>query len=587
MVTFLIYQIKVAVIMAVFYLFYRLMLSRDTWHRLNRIVLLGTAVVSFLLPLCIITFHKTVSVPFTPALSHTATAAANPVMPHTPWWHTALLAAYLGGVLFVLVKITLSIIRLRRMIKNAHKETLPDGTQVLIMDGNGPSFSWMGHIIVSRADWQSGCREIIRHENAHVSLGHSFDVMLVDIISAAQWFNPAIWLLRMDLRAVHEFEADDAVLRAGTDLRSYQRLLISKAAAMNGYTIANNFNHSILKNRIFMMEKKETTARSASKALWLLPMVCICLAVNAKREVNYVYDYSALEADSARTQTARTVYNATLDYDQPQNVVATARMNYDDIEMAVPANSQLDQKSLMELIPNIPGVEVSDDGTITVNGKTISKVLVDGQPYTPQEVVETSSEPSASTGKDNSIYDLLTGSDKLDMSITMESDPITVSSSSSDPSIDILKALYQARIDGMDEQESKKARRDLKQLEKNLNKANNKLVRMERRQERQLTRNLNRFLKQNPDAIENPELIPQELMTKKSINAKVSTKQVDLQALGLPDINLTQRVMSDVSVDSQNNMFINGHKVSRILINGEEITPEQFEELASLVSPQE
>ena len=573
--------------MAVFYLFYRLMLSRDTWHRLNRIVLLGTAVVSFLLPLCIITFHKTVSVPFTPALSHTAVAAANPVMPHTPWWHTALLAAYLGGVLFVLVKITLSIIRLRRIIKNAHKETLPDGTQVLIMDGNGPSFSWMGHIIVSRADWQSGCREIIRHENAHVSLGHSFDVMLVDIISAAQWFNPAIWLLRMDLRAVHEFEADDAVLRAGTDLRSYQRLLISKAAAMNGYTIANNFNHSILKNRIFMMEKKETTARSASKALWLLPMVCICLAVNAKREVNYVYDYSALEADSARTQTARTVYNATLDYDQPQNVVATARMNYDDIEMAVPANSQLDPKSLVELIPNIPGVEVSDDGTITVNGKTISKVLVDGQPYTPQEVVETLSEPSASTGKDNSIYDLLTGSDKLDMSITMESDPITVSSSSSDPSIDILKALYQARIDGMDEQESKKARRDLKQLEKNLNKANNKLVRMERRQERQLTRNLNRFLKQNPDAIDNPELIPQELMTKKSINAKVSTKQVDLQALGLPDIDLTQRVMSDVSVDSQNNMFINGHKVSRILINGEEITPEQFEELASLVSPQE
>ena len=587
MVTFLIYQLKVAVIMAVFYLFYRLMLSRDTWHRLNRIVLLGTAVVSFLLPLCIITFHKTVSVPFTPALSHTATAAANPVMPHTPWWHTALLAAYLGGVLFVLVKITLSIIRLRRMIKNAHKETLPDGTQVLIMDGNGPSFSWMGHIIVSRADWQSGCREIIRHENAHVSLGHSFDVMLVDIISAAQWFNPAIWLLRMDLRAVHEFEADDAVLRAGTDLRSYQRLLISKAAAMNGYTIANNFNHSILKNRIFMMEKKETTARSASKALWLLPMVCICLAVNAKREVNYVYDYSALEADSARTQTARTVYNATLDYDQPQNVVTTARMNYDDIEMAIPANSQLDQKSLMELIPNIPGVEVSDDGTITVNGKTISKVLVDGQPYTPQEVVETSSEPSASTGKDNSIYDLLTGSDKLDMSITIESDPITVSSSSSDPSIDILKALYQARIDGMDEQESKKARRDLKQLERNLNKANNRLVRMERRQERQLTRNLNRFLKQNPDAIDNPELIPQELMTKKSINAKVSTKQIDLQALGLPDIDLTQRVMSDVSVDSQNNMFINGHKVSRILINGEEITPEQFEELASLVSPQE
>ena len=586
MITFLTYQLKVAVIMAVFYIFYRLFLIKDSWHRLNRIVLLSTALLSFLLPVCIITIHKTEVLPM-PVAQLMQTVSSTPDQPSTPWWHIALMTVYAAGVVFVLARVLASALRVRSIIRHARKEFMADGTTVYIMPGNAASFSWMGHIVISEADWNNNESAIIRHEKAHVALHHSIDVLITDLIAAAQWFNPAIWMLRIDLRAVHEYEADDTVLRAGTDLCSYQYLLISKAAAMNGYTIANNFNHSILKNRIFMMEKERTTGRSLLRALYLLPLVCISLAVNAKREVNYVYDYSALEADSARTQTARTVYNATLDYDQPQNVVATARMNYDDIEMAVPANSQLDQKSPMELIPNIPGVEVSDDGTITVNGKTISKVLVDGQPYTPQEVVETLSEPSASTGKNNSIYDLLTGSDKLDMSITIESDPITVSSSSSDPSIDILKALYQARIDGMDEQTSKKTQKELKQLERNLNKANNRLVRMERRQERQLTRNLNRFLKQNPDAIDNPELIPQELMTKKSINAKVSTKKVDLQALGLPDIDLTQRVMSDVSVDSQNNMFINGHKVSRILINGEEITPEQFEELASLVSPQE
>ena len=586
MITFLTYQLKVAVIMAVFYIFFRLLLIKDSWHRLNRIVLLSTALLSFLLPVCIITIHKTEVLPM-PVAQLMQAVSSTPAQPSVPWWQIALMAVYTTGVVFVLARVLTSVIRVRNIIKDARKEVLADGTVVYIMPGNAASFSWMGHIVISEADWNNNESAIIRHEKAHVALHHSIDVLITDLIAAAQWFNPAIWMLRIDLRAVHEYEADDTVLRAGTDLRSYQYLLISKAAAMNGYTIANNFNHSILKNRIFMMEKETSTRRSLLRALYLLPLVCISLAVNAKREVNYVYDYSALEADSARTQTARTVYNATLDYDQPQNVVATARMNYDDIEMAVPANSQLDQKSLVELIPNIPGVEVSDDGTITVNGKTISKVLVDGQPYTPQEVVETLSEPSASTGKNNSIYDLLTGSDKLDMSITIESDPITVSSSSPDPSIDILKALYQARIDGMDEQTSKKTQKELKQLERNLNKANNRLVRMERRQERQLTRNLNRFLKQNPDAIDNPELIPQELMTKKSINAKVSTKKVDLQALGLPDIDLAQRVMSDVSVDSQNNMFINGHKVSRILINGEEITPEQFEELASLVSPQE
>lgn len=586
MVAFLIYQLKVAVIMAVFYIFFRLLLIKDSWHRLNRIVLLSTALLSFLLPVCIITIHKT-EVLSMPVAQLPQAVSSTPTQPSTPWWHIALMAVYTAGVVFVLARVLASALRVRSIIRHARKEVTADGTTVFVMPGNAPSFSWMGHIVISEADWSNHETAVIDHEKAHVALRHSIDVLITDIIAALQWFNPAIWMLLIDLRAVHEYEADDTVLRAGADIRSYQYLLISKAAAMNGYTIVNNFNHSILKNRIFMMEKETSTRRSLLRALYLLPLVCISLAVNAKREVNYVYDYSALEADSARTQTARTVCNATLDYDQPQNVVATARMNYDDIEMAVPANSQLDQKSLVELTPNIPGVEVSDDGTITVNGKTISKVLVDGQPYTPQEVVETLSEPSASTGKNNSIYDLLTGSDKLNMSITMESDPITVSSSSSDPSIDILKALYQARIDGMDELTSKKTQKELKQLERNLNKANNRLVRMERRQERQLTRNLNRFLKQNPDAIDNPELIPQELMTKKSINAKVSTKKVDLQALGLPDIDLTQRVMSDASVDSQNNMLINGHKVSRILINGEEITPEQFEELASLVSPQE
>lgn len=628
MITFLTYQLKVAVIMAVFYIFFRLLLIKDSWHRLNRIVLLSTALLSLLLPVCIITIHKTEVLPV-PMTQLMQAVSSTPAQPSTPWWHIALMAVYAAGVTFVLARVLASALRVRRLIRHARKEVLADGTTVYVMPGNDPSFSWMGHIVISEADWRNNETAIINHEKAHVALHHSIDVLITDIIAALQWFNPAIWMLRIDLRAVHEYEADDTVLRAGTDIRSYQYLLISKAAAMNGYTIANNFNHSILKNRIIMMEKETSTGRSLLRALYLLPLVCISLALNAQTKVDYVNDDKTvttsvvvneikLDGEAMEGLPLDRILNllpdlkkdangkiSTSQGSQVQKIIVNGKVLYGqeataNAEPAIPRISVVDSGSDMnidfsgyssesvdKIIKALPGAEFDDDGTITVNGKTISKVLVGGQPYTPQEVVETLSEPSASTGKNNSIYDLLTGSDKLDMSITIESDPITVSSSSSDPSIDILKALYQARIDGMDEQTSKKTQKELKQLERNLNKANNRLVRMERRQERQLTRNLNRFLKQNPDAIDNPELIPQELMTKKSINAKVSTKKVDLQALGLQDFDLTQRVMSDVSVDSQNNMFINGHKVSRILINGEEITPEQFEELASLVSPQE
>ena len=210
----------------------------------------------------------------------------------------------------------------------------------------------MGHIVISEADWNNRETAVIDHEKAHVALHHSIDVLITDLIAALQWFNPAIWMLRIDLRAVHEYEADDTVLRAGADIRSYQYLLISKAAAMNGYTIANNFNHSILKNRIFMMEKETSTRRSLLRALYLLPLVCISLALNAQTKVTYVYKDN--NADQSKKVT---VAKVTVDQD---SLEFSGTINYDIIKL-------------------LPGVQFDQDGKITVNGKPVSKVLMDGK----------------------------------------------------------------------------------------------------------------------------------------------------------------------------------------------------------------
>ena len=349
--TFLTYQLKVAVIMAVFYIFFRLLLIKDTWHRLNRIVLLSTALLSFLLPVCIITIHKTEVLPM-PVDQLMQAVSSTPAQPSAPWWHIALMTVYAAGVVFVLAKVLTSALRVRSIIRHARKEVSADGTTVYVMPGNDPSFSWMGHIVISEADWNNRETAIINHEKAHVALHHSIDVLITDIIAALQWFNPAIWMLRIDLRAVHEYEADDTVLRAGTDLRSYQYLLISKAAAMNGYTIANNFNHSILKNRIFMMEKERTTRRSLLRALYLLPLVCISLALNAQTKVTYVYNDN--QADQS-----------------PKVTVAKVTLNQDSLEFTGTLN--------YDLIKSLPGVQFDENGNITVNGKPVSKVLMDGK----------------------------------------------------------------------------------------------------------------------------------------------------------------------------------------------------------------
>ncbi len=372
--TFLTYQLKVAVIMAVFYIFFRLLLIKDTWHRLNRIVLLSTALLSFLLPVCIITIHKTEVLPM-PVDQLMQAVSSTPAQPSTPWWHIALMTAYAAGVVFVLAKVLTSALRVRSIIRHARKEVSADGTTVYVMPGNDPSFSWMGHIVISEADWNNRETAIINHEKAHVALRHSIDVLITDIIAALQWFNPAIWMLRIDLRAVHEYEADDTVLRSGTDLRSYQYLLISKAAAMNGYTIANNFNHSILKNRIFMMEKERTTRRSLLRALYLLPLVCISLALNAQTKVNYVFKNPS-DQDSKVTIARITYdqdtlkYSGALIYENPEHGKEVMKME---------AYKLPDGTSVDDAIKSLPGVQVDEDGNITVNGKPVKRIIVNGQ----------------------------------------------------------------------------------------------------------------------------------------------------------------------------------------------------------------
>lgn len=95
-------------------------------------------------------------------------------------------------------------------------------------------FSWMKYVVMSEEDYACGGGTILVHEQAHQRLGHSWDLLLVDLLGCLQWFNPAMWLLRVELRAVHEYEADEQVLRCGVDAKDYQMLLIKRPLAGGG-----------------------------------------------------------------------------------------------------------------------------------------------------------------------------------------------------------------------------------------------------------------------------------------------------------------------------------------------------------------
>ena len=301
MTEFLIYQGKAAIALAVFYMFYRLLLSKETFHRFNRIGLLGTAALSFVLPLCVITFNEVVVVPAMTGSSETIVgeiADTVAIVPEVsePIWPFALCSFFALGAMAVLAHVVISIIGIRRMICSGSRQALESGETLIITETDTAPFSWMKYIVISREDYESGYSQILTHEKAHIALRHSWDILFVDMITALQWFNPAIWMLKADLRALHEFEADDAVLRSGANIKEYQYLLIRKAVSKSGYSVANSFNHSTLKARITMMLNKKSSRMSAWKALYVIPLVGISLAATAETKVDYQYEGQQPEA---------------------------------------------------------------------------------------------------------------------------------------------------------------------------------------------------------------------------------------------------------------------------------------------------
>ena len=294
MMEFLIYDLKVAVLVAVFYMFYRLLLSRETFHRTNRVVLLATAVASFVLPLCVITLHRTVVVSGAGLIALDGlgmTEVADAAEPQMPLWQVLTIITFFVGIVLTLGHTLVGILKVWRLISHSEHHRQSDGTTICVVDREVSPFSWMHYIVLSRSDYEAQDASVLAHERGHIRQHHSLDVLLVDTLTALQWFNPAMWMLRQDLRDIHEYEADAAVLSQGINMRQYQYLLIQKAVAACGYSVANGITHSTLKNRINMMlTNKKTNRASWMKLLAMLPIVGAALALNAETVNDYVYE---------------------------------------------------------------------------------------------------------------------------------------------------------------------------------------------------------------------------------------------------------------------------------------------------------
>lgn len=302
----IIYLLQSGACLAGFYFVYKLFLSRETLHRFNRMLLLSVIVVSAVLPLCRITVERELPVAATETVIEVSEiTAAEIVEDKSVDYETAICIVFLLGAAATAARLIFSIASVRRIIASGTTTTTDDGISLTIMDGDTKPFSWMRHIVLSAKDAEENGRIIIAHETAHIRLHHSWDILAVDIIGCMQWFNPALWLLRRELQSLHEYEADDAVLASGVNIKEYQMLLIKKAVGGRLLTIANCLNHSKLKNRITMMLQKPSSRWSAGKALLMLPLVGLSLGAFARTVYVLPQEQDKVMQNSSNDQIAK------------------------------------------------------------------------------------------------------------------------------------------------------------------------------------------------------------------------------------------------------------------------------------------
>lgn len=306
MEVFLLYILKSGIYLAVFYVCFKALFSNDTFFRFNRRILLVGTGICMLLPLCRIKTSQPLPFSYTtsqwemvfheeevnllpaPDKEEVLTGMTGQKETSVPWVGIIGIVYFIGCCI-CLVTTVLSFRKMYQLSRSGRK--LQQGKYTLILlPGSLSPFSWGRYIFLSEDDYRDHPDEILTHEKMHLRHNHSVDLAYMEMILLLQWLNPAVWLLKRELRDIHEYQADKGVLNQGIDATKYQLLLVKKAVGSSLYTLANSFNHSKIKKRITMMLKKKSNPWARLKYLYVLPLAAIAVAAFARPEISSELD---------------------------------------------------------------------------------------------------------------------------------------------------------------------------------------------------------------------------------------------------------------------------------------------------------
>lgn len=285
--------------LAAFYSVYWFLLRKEKSFLFSRIFLLSGVIFSFIIPFVSITslFNKKIESTFTSMTDGGSFISAinttylvdksTSILPQQNQFQPAeiLLSLYALVAVILLIKILIGLIKLRKLIKGSGVQKKYDYT-IVYLKGNYSPFSFFNFVFVNeKENGSSSLTKIINHEKVHIDQNHSIDNLLLELVSAVQWYNPFVWLIKKEIKVMHEYIADEKVIAQGIPKAEYSSFLLNEIVGISAVSIASCFNKSLIKRRIQMMDKQNRSRFGLLKKFIVVPLSLVLLAFTVTSQV--------------------------------------------------------------------------------------------------------------------------------------------------------------------------------------------------------------------------------------------------------------------------------------------------------------
>ncbi|QJP34191.1 M56 family metallopeptidase [Nonlabens sp. Ci31] len=269
------------------WLVYKLLLENVSWHYFKRFYLLGSLVISAVIPFLVV---RTVTIPLPqttplvfPELEVMETTTATTGFEFE--WSSVLLLVYVIGVLIMAFRFIKNLYALR--IKSTDEIRGYEAYTLVLRKLIEVPHSFLTRIYASITDFKSGAipDSVLQHEKAHLDQKHSLDILAIEVLLILMWFNPLLYLIKYSIKLNHEFLADQAVLSNGIDTKTYQETLLAYSSNSQNRVLANTFNFPIIKKRFTIMKTRTSNTSLLLRTIAVLPVLAVLVISCGQEEI--------------------------------------------------------------------------------------------------------------------------------------------------------------------------------------------------------------------------------------------------------------------------------------------------------------